>query len=85
MVGLHDERTRALQLQDGRKPRRGTYLPPDQPVLTSHPVAPYFCIFSASMAAYLVGWSMMKAAPKQAEKVACGSLMPSSVPATRAV
>ena len=33
----------------------------------------------------MVGWSMMNAAPKQAENVACGSLMPSSVPATRAV
>ena len=62
--------------------RNGRHLPPDQPVLTSHPVAPCFCIFSASMAAYLVGCSIMKAAPKHAEKVACGSLMPSSVPAT---
>jgi len=34
------------------------------------------------MAAYLVGCSIMNAAPKQAENVACGSFMPSSVPAT---
>lgn len=61
------------------------YLPPDQPVLTSQPVAPCFCIFSASIAAYLVGCSIMNAAPKQAENVAVGSLIPSSVPATRAV
>lgn len=58
------------------------YLPPDQPVLTSHPVAPCFFIFSANMAAYLVGWSIIKAAPKHAENVACGSFIPSSVPAT---
>lgn len=51
-------------------------------MLTSHPVAPCFCILSASIAAYFVGCSIMKAAPKQAEKVACGSLTPSSVPAT---
>lgn len=47
-----------------------TYLPPDQPVLTSHPVAPCFCIFAANMAAYLVGWNIINAAPKHAEKVA---------------
>lgn len=58
------------------------YLPPDQPVLTSHAVALCFCIFSASMAAYCVGCSMINAAPKQAEKVALGSLTPTSVPAT---
>lgn len=51
-------------------------------MLTSHPVAPCFCIFSANMAAYFVGCNIMNAAPKQAEKVACGSLIPSSVPAT---
>jgi len=34
------------------------------------------------MAAYLVGCSIMNAAPKQAENVACGSFIPSSVPAT---
>jgi hypothetical protein len=61
---------------------QAAYLPPDQPVLTSHPVAPCFCIFSDSMAAYLVGCIIINAAPKQAENVACGSLIPSSVPAT---
>ena len=34
------------------------------------------------MAAYFVGCSMIKAAPKQAEKVAVGSFTPSTVPAT---
>jgi hypothetical protein len=58
------------------------YLPPDQPVLTSHPVAPWLSIFSASIAAYFVGCNIMNAAPKQAENVACGSFIPSSVPAT---
>lgn len=58
------------------------YLPPDQPVFTSHPVAPCFFIFSASIAAYLDGCNIMNAAPKQAENVACGSFTPSSVPAT---
>ncbi|BBH07086.1 hypothetical protein Prudu_018909 [Prunus dulcis] len=54
----------------------------DQPVFTSHPVAPCVCIFSANIAAYLVGCSIRNAAPKQAENVAVGSLIPSSVPAT---
>jgi hypothetical protein len=58
------------------------YLPPDQPVLTSHAVAPCLFILSANIAAYLLGWSMMKAAPKQAENVAVGSFTPSTVPAT---
>ncbi len=39
------------------------YLPPDQPVLTSHAVAPCLVILSANIAAYLLGWIMMKAAP----------------------
>ena len=59
-----------------------TYLPPDHPVFTSHAVVPCFFILSASMAAYFVGWSIIKAAPKHAENVALGSLTPSSVPAT---
>ena len=58
------------------------YLPPVQPVFTSQAVAPCLFILSASMAAYFVGCSMMKAAPKQAEKVAVGSFTPSTVPAT---
>ena len=58
-----------------------TYLPPDHPVFTSHAVVPCFFILSASMAAYFVGWSIIKAAPKHAEKVAWGSFIPSSVPA----
>jgi hypothetical protein len=39
------------------------YLPPAQPALTSHAVAPCLYILSANIAAYLLGWSMMKAAP----------------------
>ena len=54
-------------------------------MLISHAVVPWRSIFSASMAAYLVGCHTMKAEPKQAEKVASGSVTPISVPATLAV
>ena len=40
---------------------------------------------SANSSAYLLGCQTMKAAPKQAEKVASGSVTPTSVPATFAV
>jgi len=37
------------------------------------------------MSAYFVGCQTRKTAPKQAEKVACGSVTPRSVPASFAV
>ena len=46
---------------------------------------PDFFIFFTSSSPYLVGCSDRKAAPKQAEKVGVGSVMPRSVPASLAV
>ena len=60
----------------------GLHLPPVQPVLTSQAWVPCWAILSASMAAYFMGCHMRKAPPKQALKVASGSVTPSSVPAT---
>ena len=48
-------------------------------------MAPDFCIFFTSSSPYLVGCSERNAAPKQAEKVGVGSVMPRSVPASLAV
>ena len=45
-------------------------------------LAPDFSIFLTSSSPYLVGCSSRKAAPKQAEKVGVGSVMPRSVPAS---
>jgi hypothetical protein len=61
------------------------YAPDVHPVLTSQTAVPWRATFSASMDAYLVGCQTMKAEPKQAEKVASGSVTPISVPATLAV
>jgi hypothetical protein len=52
------------------------------PVLTSQAEVPWRSIFSASMAAYFMGCHIRKAPPKHALKVASGSVMPISVPAT---
>ena len=52
------------------------------PVLTSQAEVPCCSIFSASMAAYFMGCHIRKAPPKQALKVASGSVTPISVPAT---
>ncbi len=52
------------------------------PVLTSQAEVPCCSIFWASMAAYFMGCHMRKAPPKQALKVASGSVTPISVPAT---
>jgi len=45
-------------------------------------MAPCLLILSSNIAEYLVGWSMMKTAPKQVENVGVGSFMPSTVCAT---
>lgn len=52
------------------------------PVLTSQAEVPWRSIFCASMAAYFMGCHIRKAPPKHALKVASGSVMPISVPAT---
>ncbi len=59
-----------------------TDLPPVHPVLTSQALVPCWSIFSANMEAYFMGCHSRKAPPKQALKVASGSVMPCSVPAT---
>ena len=59
--------------------------PPVHPVFTSHTRAPCRAILSPSILAYTVGWSGRNGAPKQALKVAVGSVTPASVPATLAV
>lgn len=58
------------------------HLPPVHPVFTSQAVVPCCAIFSASIDAYFMGCHMRKAPPKQALKVASGSVTPCSVPAT---
>ena len=61
------------------------YGPPLQPVFTSQHCTPCCAIFSPRSAAYTLGLSGRNGAPKQAEKVAFGSVTPRSVPATLAV
>ena len=61
------------------------YGPPVQPVFTSQQRTSCLAIFSPSICAYTVGGSVMNGAPKHAENVATGSVMPRSVPATFAV
>ena len=51
-------------------------------MLTSQAEVPCCCIFSANIAAYFMGCHIRKAPPKQALKVASGSVTPISVPAT---
>ena len=58
---------------------------PFQPVLTKYALAPVFSIFLTNSSAYLVGCNDKKAAPKQAENVGVGSVIPRSVPANLAV
>src|SRR5574344_1841089 len=58
---------------------------PFQPVFTRYAFAPLFSFFFTSSSPYLVGWSERNAAPKQAEKVGVGSVIPRSVPASFAV
>ena len=60
--------------------------PPVQPVFTSQTVTwGCACSFSPSICAYTAGFWGRNGAPKQVEKVACGSVTPISVPATFAV
>jgi hypothetical protein len=59
--------------------------PPLQPVLTSQTLAPCCFIFWARSSAYLDGCQTRNGPPKQGEKVASGSVTPTSVPATLAV
>ena len=61
------------------------YGPPVQPVLTSQTGTSSRSRRSISMCAYSPGWRGMNGAPKHAEKVAFGSLIPTSVPASLAV
>ena len=58
---------------------------PFQPVLTRYAFAPTAFILFTSSSPYFVGWSERNAAPKHAEKVGVGSVMPRSVPASLAV
>lgn len=58
---------------------------PFQPVLTKYAFAPAFSIFLTNSSAYFVGCSERNAAPKHAEKVGVGSVIPLSVPANLAV
>ena len=58
---------------------------PFQPVFTRYALAPDFFMRLTSSSPYLVGCSDRKAAPKQAEKVGVGSVIPRSVPASLAV
>mmetsp|Transcript_40503 Transcript_40503/g.120825 ORF Transcript_40503/g.120825 Transcript_40503/m.120825 type:complete len:270 (-) Transcript_40503:1954-2763(-) len=57
-------------------------LPPTHPVLSSHTLTLCFFIFSASICAYFMGCHTRNTLPKQALNVACGSVTPTSVPAT---
>jgi len=59
--------------------------PPDQPVLRSQTRLLWRSRSVPSISAYTVGCQTRKTAPKQAEKVAWGSVTPRSVPATLAV
>ena len=59
--------------------------PPVQPVLTSQTGTSSRSSRSTSIAAYSRGWRGRNGAPKQAEKVAVGSITPISVPASLAV
>src|SRR5699024_2310757 len=58
------------------------YGPPVHPVLTKKTFTRWFSIFSPSIFAYVIGESGKNGAPKQAENVASGSVMPRSVPAS---
>ena len=59
--------------------------PPVQPVFTSHTLTSDPSSLRASMSAYTRGRMGMKGAPKHGLKVATGSTIPLSVPATLAV
>src|SRR5690606_6384674 len=60
--------------------------PPVQPVFTSHTLTSgHSSSFCPRSSAYRVGCSGRNTFPKQAENVVCGSLIPTSVPATFAV
>ena len=61
------------------------YGPPLHPEFTIHACALCFSSLSLSSSAYLVGQRVRNAAPKHALKVALGSVIPRSVPATLAV
>ena len=58
---------------------------PFHPVFTKYAFAPVLSIFLTSSSAYFVGCNDRNAAPKQAEKVGVGSVIPRSVPASFAV
>src|SRR5699024_5035335 len=58
------------------------YGPPVHPVLTKKTFTRWFSIFSPSIFAYVIGERGKNGAPKQAENVASGSVMPRSVPAS---
>ena len=61
------------------------YGPPVQPVLMSQTGTSYASRRSISMWAYSPGWRGRNGWPKPAEKVALGSITPTSVPASLAV
>src|SRR5690606_17140886 len=55
---------------------------PFQPVFNNQTFTPVSATFLLNIAAYLVGCKGINGAPKQVEKVVCGSVTPASVPAT---
>ncbi len=59
--------------------------PPGPAGIDEPDAGPCFAIRSPSIRAYTPGWRGRNGAPKQAEKVADGSVTPFSVPATLAV
>ncbi len=61
------------------------YRPSTHPVFTRNAVLPCASIFRPRISAYAVGCNSKKGAPKHAENVAFGSVIPTSVPATLAV
>src|SRR5699024_254565 len=52
------------------------------PVLSRMQRALWLCILRARISAYTDAWRDMNGAPKQAENAACGSVIPTSVPAS---
>ena len=57
----------------------------DELFAAKYALAPVISIFFTNSSAYLVGCNDKKAAPKQAENVGVGSVIPRSVPANLAV
>src|SRR2546430_16459760 len=74
-----------VRVSPGGIRRLTPYGPPLQPVFTSQHCTPCCAIFSPRSDAYTLGLSGRNRAPKQAEKVAFGSVKARPGPATLAV